>query len=430
MLKPSLAAEAAAGRHAVGGVSASASAPRRTQPREVAATGAVEVLVALANTFAGDATVQLGVAGCFRLVCISDAAADSVVTAGGIPALMAASRAHLRRVDVQRAFIGALLELATHGFAQTVTQAHGIEAVLRAAEAHAKEERLQARAAGVLRLLAVDDESKLEISTAGGVALLLGAAKRFPNSPSVQAEVAGALAVLAVDDALEGQIADAGGIQVLLDALQKHSKSAAVAAHAWHALTNLSVSTATKKQIVDSPLIKGVVANALQAHESAPRVVEGIATTIRNLCLPVGGALPEVGKVCDAASVQRLVAILKANLETTIVSLAISGAIRAIAADAPHAVQLGQLGAKEQLMEALYKHTDDERLRKEVESAVRRIDDAVGGNSTDVNSRSSFVTQTTDRMKTRMPLGQKQKSVEPGSRKGALTSLLSSRSKK
>ena len=126
---------------------------------EIAASGAVEVLVTLAAAFAGDPTVQLGVAGCLRLVCINDAAADMVVTANGLPTLFAASRNHLKRSDVQRAFVGALLELASHGFASTIVQADGIGAVLRAAEAHAKEERLQA-AAGVIRLLAVDDESK------------------------------------------------------------------------------------------------------------------------------------------------------------------------------------------------------------------------------------------------------------------------------
>ena len=346
---------------------------------EMATSGAVEVLVALAHTFAGDATVQLGVAGCLRLVCVSDSAAETVVKAGGVPALMEASRAHLRRVDVQRAFIGALLELATHGHGPTVTQAGGVAAVLRAAEAHDKEERLQARAAGVLRLLAVDDESKVEIASAGGINLLVSAAKHFPGSPAVQAEVAGALAVLAVDDSLEEKIGvEAGGIVLLLEALDRHPKSSAVAAHAWHALTNLSVSASNKKALVAAPQIKAVVATALQAHEGAPRVIEGIATTIRNLCLPAGPTKTAVDQVCDAGSVQRLVNILRAHQETTIVSLAIAGALRAISADPPHAVQLGQLGAKDALLGALDKHKDDERLRKEVESAVRRIDDAGG----------------------------------------------------
>ena len=75
-----------------------------------------------------------------RLVCINDAAADLVVTAGGLPVravpirpqcipypecttdrvalcacnpqvLMGASRTHAKRADVQRAFVGALWEL-------------------------------------------------------------------------------------------------------------------------------------------------------------------------------------------------------------------------------------------------------------------------------------------------------------------------------
>ena len=182
-----------------------------------------------------------------------------------------------------------------------------------------------------------------------------------------------------IDDSLEEQIGvEAGGIVLLLEALDRHPKSSAVAAHAWHALTNLSVSAGNKKALVAAPQIKAVVATALQVHEAAPRVIEGIATTIRNLCLPAGPTKTTVDKVCDAGSVQRLVNILRAHQETTIVSLAIAGALRAISADPPHAVQLGQLGAKDALLGALDKHKDDERLRKEVESAVRRIDDAGG----------------------------------------------------
>ena len=80
--------------------------------------------------------MQLGVCGCMRLVCVSDAAADLVITAGGLSALMGASRAHVKRADVQRAFVGALWELASHGFASPVVAADGVGAVLRAAEAH------------------------------------------------------------------------------------------------------------------------------------------------------------------------------------------------------------------------------------------------------------------------------------------------------
>ena len=132
------------------------------------------------------------------------------VTANGLSTLLAASRNHAKRVDVQRAFVGALLELATHGFASTLVQSDTISAVLRVAEGHPKEERLQARAANVVRLLAVDEESKSTIGEHGGVGILLAGAKRFPQSAAVQADVAGALAVLAVDDELGLQSTSTG----------------------------------------------------------------------------------------------------------------------------------------------------------------------------------------------------------------------------
>ena len=128
------------------------------------------------------------------------------------------------------------------------------------------------------------------IGEAGGVALLIRMATQFPQSASVQADVSGAIAVLAVDDALEAAIAQGGGIEVLLGALQRHRATASVAAHAWHALTNLSVSVDNKSRMASGTDIKGLVAATLETHAGAPRVIEGVATTLRNLCLGTGAA--------------------------------------------------------------------------------------------------------------------------------------------
>ena len=56
--------------------------------------------------------------------------------------------------------VSTLLCTASHGFAEAVVAADGVHAALRAAESHPKEERLSARVAGVIRLLAVSDETK------------------------------------------------------------------------------------------------------------------------------------------------------------------------------------------------------------------------------------------------------------------------------
>lgn len=380
---------------------------------EIAASGAVATLISLAEGFANDGAVQLGVAGCLRLVCNTDAAADMVITSNGLPTLIAASRNHLKRADVQRAFVGALLSLAQHGFATTLVDGDAIPALLRVLESHAKEERLQARCANVVRLLAVDDSSKEAIGEGGGVGMLISAAKRFPQSTSVQADVAGALAVLAVDDALEAQIASGGGVSVLLDALQRHKTSGAVAAHGWHALTNLSVTLATKTQISATSGIQALIAATLQQHAAAPRVIEGVATTIRNMC---DGVSPS--KLVDAGATSRLVAALQQFEQTTLVALALAGAVRAIAADPPAATQLNGFNARAALTACKAAHKDDERLKKEVESALRRLDDAASGGGG--GGRHSKV----EAVKNRGVLHKEKKSVTPGTLKGGLSSRL------
>ena len=380
---------------------------------EVAASGAVEMLIGMAATFAADPVVQLGVCGCMRLVCVNDAAADLVIHAGGLPALMGASRAHVKRADVQRAFVGALWELASHGFAASVVHADGVHAVLRAAEAHAKEERLNARAAGVLRLLAVDDEAKAQIGEAGGVAQLLKMAKAFPASTSVQADVAGAFAVLAVDDGLESAIADGGGIELIVHALQRHKLNAAVAAHGWHALTNLSVSDANKTRLAAVGDVKALITGSLQAHLEAPRVIEGVATTLRNLCLA-----GSVSTFVDAAASEKLIQLLKAYTPQTIVALAVAGAIRAVAADAAMAREMAaSFDGHVVLNSALEAHRDDERLKGEVESALRRLDAGLNG----VESRSSEVQSAT---KAKQLAGAKQRTATPGTLLGSIESVI------
>ena len=340
---------------------------------EVAASGAIDILVQMAATHLADATVQLGVCGCIRLVCVSDAAADLVISAHGLPTLMSASRAHGRRADVQRAFVGALWELASHGFSAPVVAADGIGAVLRAAESHQKEERLNARVAGVLRLLAVTDESKQLIGEHEGVKALLRMAKAFPNSATVQADIAGAMAVLAVDDSLEAELAVGGGIEALTNGLTKHKANASVAAHVWHALTNLSVSAENKTRVAAAADMKSLVNDSLKTHSGAPRVIEGCATTLRNLC--IGDA---ISSFVDDAMLNKLMGLLKQYTSQTIVALALTSVIRTIAADKACAKEMAEKCDGHTILNAvLAAHRDDDRLMKEVESAVRRLDDAV-----------------------------------------------------
>jgi len=376
--------------------------------------------VAMAQTFANDSTVQLGVCGCLRLVCISDAAADLVISAGGLPALMGASGAHPKRADVQRAFVGALWELASHGFAQSVVDAHGVHAVLRAATAHPKEERLNARVAGVLRLLAVTDETKAQIGDEGGVATLIKMAKTFPKSTTVQADVAGALAVLAVDDTLETAIAAGGGIDALIASLQQHADNQSVTAHSWHALTNLSVSADNKARITAAGDIKALIGASLAKHAKAPRVVEGVATTLRNLCL---GGEPET--FVDAAACEKLVELLKAYTPQTIVAIAVAGAIRAVTASPTLASAMAGSGkAHGVLREALAAHKDDDRLKKEVESALRRLDAGVAGEPMESRASMAEAQGPAKGEKTRLPLGNKQKQKEVGTLKDGVVSAL------
>ncbi len=393
---------------------------------EVAANGAVEQLVQMAQTFSMDSTVQLGVCGCLRLVCVTDAAADLVISAGGLISLMGAAGNHPKRADVQRAFVGALWELAQHGFAQAVVDAHGVHAVLRAATTHPREERLNARVAGVLRLLAVSDETKAQIGDEGGVATLIKMAKQFPKSTTVQADVAGALAVLAVDDDLEATIATGEGIEVLLAALGAHSEQQAVVAHVWHALTNLSVTPDNKARILAAGDIKALIGTSLIKHDQQARVVEGVATTVRNLC---HGASPE--KFIDASAVEKLISLLKAYSPQTIVAIAIAGAVRAVAVSPPLAkVMASDCDGHEVLREALAAHKEDSRLQKEVESALRRLDAASAGE--EMASRSSVADSVTPAKgeKTRLPLGTRHKQKEVGSLKDGVESKLTKRGKK
>jgi len=278
----------------------------------------------------------------------------------------------------------------------------------------------------VLRLLAVNDETKTQIGEEKGVEALLKMAKAFPKSTTVQADVAGALAVLAVDDALEAAIAQGGGIELLLAALQQHPEHPAVVAHAWHALTNLSVSADNKARVSKAD-IKALIGNTLKKHAEAPRVVEGVATTLRNLCL---GAEPS--SFVDADTCEKLLQLLKSYTPQTIVALAIAGAVRAVTVSPGLASQMAAKGGHEVLNGVLSESAQnkyDDRLKKEVESALRRLDAAQAGEGMD--SRASVAEMSSTKgEKTRLPGGMKQKQKEVGSLKDGVVSLLTPKGKK
>ena len=203
---------------------------------------------------------------------------------------------------------------------------------------------------------------------------------------------------------------------MLLDALQRHKASGAVNAHGWHALTNLSVSSVTKKQIASTSGIKSLISSTLTTHGGAPRVVEGVATTVRNLC---DGTHPD--QLLESGTNLRLIQLLQKYTQTTLVALALVGAIRSVASDNSHAKQIASLGGREALVACGAAHKDDERLTEEVASALRRLDRGDGKEATDKNGRNSEVRAAN---KTRMPFGGSTKNVTPGTAKGNLSSRL------
>ena len=164
-----------------------------------------------------------------------------------------------------------------------------------------------------------------------------------------------------------------------------------------------------------------LIAQTLEVHAGAGRVIEGVASTLRNLCrgggAPGGGGVPG-SSLLNGGSIETLVWLLRTHNDSTIVALSLVGALRYLAADMSRGKEMLNIEAREALKACMLSHLDDNEIKAEVTETLRRLEDCEGG----VETRQSR--QSTGGGKMRGAIGGSKAKKTPGMLSGRLVSKM------
>jgi Armadillo/beta-catenin-like repeat len=209
---------------------------------------------------------------------------------------------------------------------------------------------LQAKAAGVLWLLARDQQYRAVIEAHGGVLAILDCMKRHKDNARVQSTACGVLWNLAANnESTRVWIALSGGITTILLAMKRHARCAKVQAAGFSVLMNLASDNDPNRDVIIS--FDGVllVLLAMRRYPQHPLLQAAGCALLNNL----SANSKHVAAVWEAGSVEAILTAMRRHPRHSPVQAYGCAALQNLASDEEYRHHIGQAGGAILVLQAV-----------------------------------------------------------------------------
>ena len=334
----------------------------------IAAAGGIGAVLAATRAHADDA-MQRHSHGALRALAGSSAERQVSI----VEALLEEMRARPADAAAQGRSCEALRQLLpaangpgnnTSGASNAVRIAGGIGTILAAMTAHAADAALLEPACRALWQLSRNDQNRATMAAEGATERVLAALREHTGAEAVLGAGLAALGNLACLDCGTAAIASASGMEVVLAAMRAPAGDAeCVQLSGCGLLRNLTTGTEGQAALVAAGAME-VVLSAMRTHTTSAPVQTMGCYVLRNVTCPSPSADANCSAIATAGGVEAVVAAMSLHESDAEVQVAGCCALRNLAVNAQNKITIASAGGIELLMAALHAHVDSVEVQR------------------------------------------------------------------